>query len=393
MSNTKKRKSDVNIDTCGTSSSDPKKDRPWFHDDPFNIQPSNDAKSSRRKSFLGNMLHKLKPSKDSHKSMSKLESLNHSDAHSSINSESSITSTESSKIPNIEKNAGLRTFVNRDSFTPVPPIDDKNEDALSTSSKMSVETADSFNLNDAMCHNATTSVFCTPSRTLNRNSNSRISTRSVPDHHVFQDSDESSANMFNSLCNSVRRAPSTKSEGGGVNSMFGSQAMRRSGRLQFNRRHMNASNMEDVPEEEPLASVTPAQTLCNEDGDEEVFVNGKEFFADNTTESNDTNQRTSIDSSRLSIASEHRKTPGSVGRNNSILRKILPSKWNQKERRTSELGDEAVREANDRRLSIISFGAEENNGIDMTNNSEKNCENEKENNIFFKFNTTSFIGF
>lgn len=97
-----------------------------------NAEPDANSENRRKSSVFKGFFKKmksstnLKPNKTA--STSKLESFAN-ETQLSITSESSITSAESSVhsiVPNVAKNAGLRTFLNRDSSTPVPPPDNNS---------------------------------------------------------------------------------------------------------------------------------------------------------------------------------------------------------------------------------------------------------------------------
>lgn len=117
-----------------------KKEKHWFEEvfiNPFRciinsffFQKSEQNGENRRSSIFKGFLKKVKSSttlKSTNKSASssKMDTIAN-ETHLSITSESSITSVESchsAQFPNVAKNAMLRTLVNRDSFTPVPPPD------------------------------------------------------------------------------------------------------------------------------------------------------------------------------------------------------------------------------------------------------------------------------
>ncbi|CAB3402443.1 unnamed protein product [Caenorhabditis bovis] len=374
----KKRKSDINIDSCELENeSDRRKDKPWFEE-----QTVTDG-SNRRKSFFGGMFKfkKMKSSstlKDKNTLVPGLDSImshNNDITHLSQTSESSATSIDSSNVsllPNVGKNADLRTFVNRNPYTASAPecpklngaglnphSDGKPEDNISISSRMSVDTIGS---NQTMEEDrqsvSSTSMFCTPLRApLRRNGAARISTRSVPDRHY----DDPAYRTFNSVCNSVKRVPSSVSE----KSFTPNSAARRSMR-HMSRKLINSFNMEDVPEDEALTTVSRTfSTTMDEELEEEKFVDGKEFFANNVIQAteSESNDRESISSNaRLSVSSESRKNLGSssIGRSNSILKKLMGG-ISGKERRNSEVHQDEFEIQNNtssRRASNVSFSAE-----------------------------------
>ncbi|CAI2348322.1 unnamed protein product [Caenorhabditis sp. 36 PRJEB53466] len=366
MSAPKKRKSDVHLDDCAHDNVEhslSKKEKHWFEG--TGNEPN--AENRRSSTFFKGIFKKMKSSttlKSNNKgasSSSKLEAFAN-ETQISITSESSVTSAESSSIvPNIEKNAGLRTFVNRDSFTPVPPPDEaepKLEDAISVSSHMSVETIGSnHTIDEDSMSIGSTSAFCTPSRNPMHRNGLRTSTRSVPDRQ----GDDLQPALFRSLCNSaVRRVPNSKSD-----SL--STPMRRSMRMSLQKRSLNVKSMEDVPEEEALtvssSSVLKLEEPIEEEG--EQFGAAKEFFAANATSPHNESADEGQDSfSRLSTCSEAGKSSGSasIGRKSSIFRRVFSHKHDSKERRMSEVFSSDMQQdptlaggPRGRRASIVSF--------------------------------------
>uniref|UniRef100_A0A8R1DU12 Uncharacterized protein n=1 Tax=Caenorhabditis japonica TaxID=281687 RepID=A0A8R1DU12_CAEJA len=109
---------------------------------------------------------------------------------------------------------------------------------------------------------------------------------------------------------------------------------------------------------------------------EEKFGGAKEFFAKNVISPNDE----SVDEgqtilSRLSTSSEAKISTGasSVGRKNSIFRKMFPGKHETKERRLSEVfpsdyhpADSASENTRGRRASIVSFTNDCSIGVDVS---------------------------
>ena len=247
---------------------------------------------NRRGSIFKGIFKKMKSSaslKSSNKgtSSSKLETLAN-ETQLSINSESSVTSVESgpsSLVPNIAKNAVLRTFVNRESFTPVPPSNEveptdpfllptvggskqestsRMEDSISVrsvaemvnlhsctsqiSSHMSVDTIGSnHTIDEDSVSIGSASAFCTPSRNSLQRNGLRSSSRSVSG---IDGDDDMPPALFRSLCNSaVRRVPNSKLLENGNNQM------RRSMRMTIQKRNLSTKSMEDVPEEEEATGV------------------------------------------------------------------------------------------------------------------------------------------
>ncbi|KAF1762412.1 hypothetical protein GCK72_010674 [Caenorhabditis remanei] len=377
MSVPKKRKSDVHIDSCARDDSDhqTKKDKHWFEEAEQNGE-------NRRGSIFKGIFKKMKSSaslKSSNKgtSSSKLETLAN-ETQLSINSESSVTSVESgpsSLVPNIAKNAVLRTFVNRESFTPVPPSNEveptdpfllptvggskqestsRMEDSISISSHMSVDTIGSnHTIDEDSVSIGSASAFCTPSRNSLQRNGLRASSRSVSG---IDGDDDMPPALFRSLCNSaVRRVPNSKLLENGNNQM------RRSMRMTIQKRNLSTKSMEDVPEEEEATGVISTAVIrmsapIAEEECEEQFGGAKEFFDSNITSHDESADEGTASVSRLSTASESRASTGgtSLGRKSSIFRKFFNGK--DKERRLSEVFHNAEPSTStERRGSILSF--------------------------------------
>ncbi|CAO4369133.1 unnamed protein product [Caenorhabditis nigoni] len=374
MSAPKKRKSDIHIDLCARDEADHKSKKEktnWHHEEQV---------ENRRGSFLKGIINKVKSTAslktlNRGPSTSKLETIAN-DTQLSIKSESSVTSVESGPstlVPNIAKNAQLRSFVNRDSFTPVPPLDsdekqdvfvmptvggsksestNKMEDSISISSHMSVDTIGS---NHAIDEDAisigSTSVFCTPSRNPLQRNGLRMSTRSVPGD---ADDDDTQHSLFRSLCNSARRLPNSKLEAG-------STPMRRSMRMAIQKRNLSTKSMEDVPEEEEAAggvittaTIRMSAPIAEEEESGEQFGAAKEFFDGNITSHDDSADEGSASISRLSTASVTSCSRQSIGRKSSIFRKIFNPK--DRERRLSDVFHGPTSStSHERRASIVSF--------------------------------------
>ncbi|EGT35718.1 hypothetical protein CAEBREN_16209 [Caenorhabditis brenneri] len=316
-------------------------------------------------------------------STSKLEPVM-DDTLMSINSESSVTSAESgpsSLVSNIARNSMLRTFVNRDSCTPVPPPDgpdtfdmpsagglkqeslNKMEDSLSISSHMSIDTiGSSHGIEEDSMSIGSASAYCTPSRNPLQRTSLRTSTRSVPGFRADSD-DELQPALFRSLCNSAVRRPNNKAE-------FAAP-MRRSMRMSIQKRNVSSMNMADVPEEEEAAPVAnSSMRVVSEpiqEEEEEQFGAAKDFFDKNITSHDESADEGTSSISRLSTTSESRASAAGFsivsdfekGRKSSFFRKVFSGKsegGGGKERRMSDVFHGLESSASkDRRSSMVSF--------------------------------------
>ncbi|CAD6185780.1 unnamed protein product [Caenorhabditis auriculariae] len=292
---TKKRKSDVKLDTCGSTSCElpSKKERPWFE----SAADDQNQMHTGRKSWLGGLKKMLKSTstlkvRNKEGSSSQLDYgvQNQSDV-SQISHASESSAVSDGIAVNLQRNADLRAFVHNEAHLPLAKSVSNNDqvepEAVDDISVVESNTS-SAGIKDEHVDSLSVASYCTPQR-LKRGSAGRISSRSVPESYDID------TPLVRGLCNSVvRRAQSSISDVGGVFSRQRSLRMRE--------RIITAASMEDVPEEEVVDHRNPRLEPPVE---EEHFVDGQQFF-DNFSSAEDIN------------TSDHSHTPSSMGRRRSL---------------------------------------------------------------------------